>query len=161
MRARTHGAGATTHKFHQRVFDKDPQNFLATVAGMQGWTVNTPLLVPSHCAHKLTTGLALRPPAQALAASVPFKARKPLLQHSCRRVHAASQPDASATSTSSVSSLSDAPLQPVSSEPGALPTTAGVYAVYDKEQKLQYIGLSRKVTSRCLRHSQEGGMNRV
>ena len=142
-----------------RVFDKDPQNFLAKVDGMQSWKINCPLLAPSHCAHKLTKGLSPRPPAQALSTSVAFKARKPLLQHSCRRVRAASQPDASATSTSSVSSLSDAPLQPVSGEPGALPNTAGVYAVYDKEQKLQYIGLSRKVVSGCLRHSQEGGVN--
>lgn len=145
----------------QRVFDKDPPNFLATVDGMQGRTIKFPLLLPSRCAHKLTTGLALRPPAKALAASVSCKARKPLLQHSCRRVRAASQPDASATSTNSVTSLSDAPLQPVSGELGALPTTAGVYAVYDTEQKLQYIGLSRKVTSRCLRHAQHSGMNRL
>ncbi|KAA6418465.1 MAG: monothiol glutaredoxin- chloroplastic-like [Trebouxia sp. A1-2] len=122
---------------------------------MQSWKINCPLLAPSHCAHKLTKGLSPRPPAQALSTSVAFKARKPLLQHSCRRVRAASQPDASATSTSSVSSLSDAPLQPVSGEPGALPNTAGVYAVYDKEQKLQYIGLSRKVAVSVANHIQD------
>ena len=35
---------------------------------------------------------------------------------------------------------------PVSGEQGALPAAAGVYAVYDKDEKLQYIGLSRKVS---------------
>jgi hypothetical protein len=142
-------------------FIKDPQSFLATANGMQGRILNSPLLAPSHHAHKLTTGSSLRSPPQALSTSVSFKVRKPLLQHSCQRVRAASQPDASATSTNSVTSLSDAPLQPVSGELGALPTTAGVYAVYDTEQKLQYIGLSRKVTSRCLRHAQHSGMNRL
>ncbi|KAL0037604.1 hypothetical protein WJX77_004510 [Trebouxia sp. C0004] len=122
---------------------------------MQGRILNSPWLASSHHAHKLTTVFSLRSPAQALSTSVRFKARKPLLQHSCRRARAASHSDASAPSTSSVTSLSDAPLQPVSGEPGALPTTAGVYAVYDKEQKLQYIGLSRKVAVSVANHIQD------
>ena len=128
---------------------------------MQGRILNSPWLASSRHTYKLTTVYSLRCPAQALSTSVRFKARKPLLQHSCGPVRAAIQPDASATSTSSVASLSDAPLQSVSGEPGVLPTTAGVYAVYDREQKLQYIGLSRKVSSHCLRHSQDCRMNRL
>ena len=44
--------------------------------------------------------------------------------------------------------LQETQLEPVQTETGertAFPVSAGVYAVYDKEQKLQYIGLSRKV----------------
>ena len=45
-------------------------------------------------------------------------------------------------------SLQDASLQPVQTEAGqrtAFPASAGVYAVYNKDQRIQYIGLSRKV----------------
>ena len=61
---------------------------------------------------------------------------------------AASQPDAAVPAPSSIPSLADAPLLPVSGEQGGLPTVAGVYAVYNKEAKVQYIGLSRKVRKR-------------
>ena len=67
------------------------------------------------------------------------------LRRSCRHVAASSQPDAPTASTSLVTPLADAELQSVSGGHGALPAAAGVYAVYDKEDKLQYIGLSRKV----------------
>ena len=49
-------------------------------------------------------------------------------------------------------SLQETALQPVQSENGqrtAFPASAGVYAVYDKDQKIQYIGLSRKVAVCC------------
>lgn len=62
---------------------------------------------------------------------------------SYRRICAASQPDAPAAA---VTALSDAPLQQLTGEQTALPAAAGVYAVYDKDQTLQYIGLSRKVS---------------
>lgn len=52
------------------------------------------------------------------------------------------------TAQAAATSLQDSQLQPVQSEGGqrtAYPASAGVYAVYNRDQKIQYIGLSRKV----------------
>ena len=76
---------------------------------------------------------------------------KRLLKQKCQlgasyqRICASSQPDAPAAAAA-VTALSDAPLQQISGEQPALPAAAGVYAVYDKDQTIQYIGLSRKVS---------------
>ena len=61
---------------------------------------------------------------------------------SWQRLCASSQPDAP---VAAVTALTDAPLQQLSGEQTSLPAAAGVYAVYDKHQTLQYVGLSRKV----------------
>lgn len=79
-----------------------------------------------------------------------FLKQRHQLGGSCQRICASIQPDAPAAA---VTALSDAPLQQLSGEQAALPAAAGVYAVYDKDQTLQYIGLSRKVSpQRLSRH---------
>ena len=104
-------------------------------------TLQTPLppVVRGTAGHQLKPCMHKRPLKQ-----------KRQLERSCQRICASSQPDAPA---SAVTTLSDAPLQQLSEEQAALPAAAGVYAVYDKDQTLQYIGLSRKVSaSGLLRH---------
>ena len=80
----------------------------------------------------------------ATTAKSNFLARKPLRQQCRERLRATDQAE-TATASSPVVPLSDAQLQPVSGGQSTLPTVAGVYAVYDKDEELQYIGLSRKV----------------
>ena len=53
-----------------------------------------------------------------------------------------------------VASFYDRELQPVgetSEQILSLPDSAGVYAIYDAEETLQFIGISRKVTAFCTR----------
>ena len=76
------------------------------------------------------------------------------LKQSYQKPRASSQTD---TLAAAAPALSDTPLQQLSGEQTALPAAAGVYAVYDKDGTLQYIGLSRKVLlrtsrSRCVHH---------
>lgn len=72
-----------------------------------------------------------------------FVKQRVQLRRSCQQLNASSQPD---TFAAAAPALSDAPLQQLCEEQTALPTAAGVYAVYDKDQTLQYVGLSRKVS---------------
>lgn len=100
------------------------------------------------CKHALKRPL---PPVVRATAEYPSTARlhrRTLKQRrgrevACQRICASQQPD---TPAAAVTALSDAPLQQLSGERTALPAAAGVYAVYDQHQKLQYIGLSRKVS---------------
>ena len=74
--------------------------------------------------------------------------RRPLL-YQCVQSRRAPRTRTQLVSVQSLAnSLQDTQLEPVQTETGertAFPGSAGVYAVYDREQKLQYIGLSRKV----------------
>ncbi|KAL3138746.1 hypothetical protein ABBQ32_005591 [Trebouxia sp. C0010 RCD-2024] len=74
------------------------------------------------------------------------------LRQPCQQLRASSQTD---TLAAAAPALFDTPLQQLSGEQTALPAAAGVYAVYDKDGTLQYIGLSRKVTVSIANHKQD------
>ncbi|KAK9844248.1 hypothetical protein WJX84_000381 [Apatococcus fuscideae] len=47
------------------------------------------------------------------------------------------------------------PLQDAQGRPARFPEAAGVYAVYSKDLKLQYVGMSRKISSSIEKHAKE------
>ena len=138
------------------VTSKGKDACLHTSGAMQT-QLTRPLVTPvCKCASAPKSGCARasRPQASASTSATNnyerFAKRSALRHHNApfRPCCAASQQDAAAPAPSSIPSLADAPLLPVSGEQGGLPTVAGVYAVYNKEAKVQYIGLSRKVRNR-------------
>lgn len=90
------------------------------------------------------------------AVAAPIPTDRPSLERPTRRpvsVCAASQPPTAEQSVT-LPSLAETTAISATSTSGALPATPGVYAVYDKQGTLQYIGLSRKVAASVATHAQ-------
>ena len=92
--------------------------------------------------YRVSNAVAHRPHASA-SLSVRALGRRVVQQ---RRSHVARVPASETPAVASVlKSFTDTPLHPIASCEGKPPAEAGVYAVYDKDGALQYIGISRKV----------------
>jgi Grx4 family monothiol glutaredoxin len=73
-----------------------------------------------------------------------------------RRQHhrlAAAAADPTTTPTEDVPALKDAPLLPLPDSVAQVPAQPGVYAVYDGEGAVQYVGLSRRLAASVAGHS--------
>lgn len=130
---------------------KGPHKQRALIAGTSMSAFTLPCIV-AQSSHSTCSSCARACRHTALSSSLTARGhdfrRRPL---STRRVQVSKPSTHSVVTTraqTTAYSLQHAELQPVQSETGqrtAFPASAGVYAVFDKDKNIQYIGLSRKV----------------
>jgi Grx4 family monothiol glutaredoxin len=97
-----------------------------------------------RCGHRAAAG--------AGAAVPPLRLRRHLVAVAAAAADQAAA-DAPAAATADIPALKDAPLMPLPESVPQVPAQPGVYAVYDAEGAVQYVGLSRRLAASVAGHS--------